>query len=180
LKFLYVLFLLVLSVSIFTGCNPEKSYKTPEQAFVATSIKSKGINKKVELTDAAIIFYKGLNNDVGVGLARNYAGNWKWIMGSGMVNKSIEPISFSWANLDQMKREGKGYHLFWGSLNNDEINKLHIAYNNDWNLNEDAILFDAGLGFRIWYVVSTDYYGTVPGIKATGYDKQGKKVYQNY
>ncbi|MDQ0878743.1 hypothetical protein QFZ77_007402 [Paenibacillus sp. V4I3] len=180
LKFLNVLLLLVVSVSIFAGCYTEKSYKTPEQAFVATGIKSKGIIKKVELTDGAIIFYEGLKNDVGVGLDRNYDGNWKWIMGSGMVNKDIEPISFSWANLDQMRGAGKGYHLFWGSVNNEEINKLHIAYNNGWNLNEDAILFDSGLGFRIWYVISTNYYGTVPGVNATGYDKEGKKVYQNY
>ncbi|WP_139230768.1 hypothetical protein [Paenibacillus catalpae] len=97
-----------------------------------------------------------------------------------MVEKSTEPsISFSWANLDQMKKAGKGYLLFWGSVNNEEIDRLHITYNNDWDLNEDALFFDSDLGFRIWYVVSTNYYGTVPGIKATGYDKEGKIVFQN-
>jgi hypothetical protein len=180
LKFLNVLLLLVLSVSIFTGCTSKEFYNTPEQAFDATGIKSKGIIKKVELTDGAIIFYEGFSNDVGVGLARKYEGKWKWIMGSGMVNKGAEPLSFAWSNLDNMTKAGKGYHIFWGSATNDEINKLHITYNNDWNLNEDAILFDSGLGFRVWYVISTNYYGTMPGIKATGYDKSNKIVFQNY
>lgn len=180
LRFWNALLLLVLSVSIIAGCSPEKSYKTAEQAFIAAGITSKGIIEKVELTDGAIIFYEGLNHDAGVGLARNYDGKWKWIMGAGLVNKSNEPLSISWANLDQMTREGKGYHLFWGSVNNEEINKLHVAYNNEGDLNGEATIIDSGLGFGIWYVVSTHYYGTVPGIKATGYDKEGEIVFRNY
>lgn len=180
LKVLKILLLLALPVSIVAGCNNEKSYKSPEQAFIASNISSNGIIKKVELTDGAIIFYKGLNNDVGVGLVRNCKGRWKWMMGSGMVNQYNEPMSFAWANLDQMKEAGQGYHLFWGSVNNDEIYQLHIAYNNGWDLSEDAILFDTGLGFRVWYVISTKYYGTIPGINATGYDGEGKVIYQNY
>ncbi|WP_187273853.1 hypothetical protein [Paenibacillus sp. N3.4] len=173
------MFILIVSILIFTGCTTEESYKTPEQAFVATGIKSKGIIKKVQLTDGEVIFYEGLNNDVGVGLARNYKGNWKWISGHGMEASSSFPVTFSWANLEQMKKAGKGYHIFWGSVNDEKINKLHITYDNEWNLNEDALFFDSGLGFRIWYVVSTYYYGTVPGIKATGYDKDDQIVYEN-
>ncbi|MGM0885140.1 MAG: hypothetical protein ACQEXQ_29370 [Bacillota bacterium] len=106
------------------------SYKTPEEAFNATGIKSKRIIKKVELTDGAIIFYEGLNNDVGVGLA-SYYDDWKWIMGSGMVDKGTEPLSISWANLDRMKKEREGYHIFWGSVNNEDINKLHVTYTSE-------------------------------------------------
>ncbi len=95
LRFLIVLLLLTLPLSIFAGCSPaEKSYRTPEQAFAAANVRSKGIIKKVELTDGAIIFYRGSNNDAGVGLARKYDGNWKWVMGSGMVNASNEPSRF--------------------------------------------------------------------------------------
>lgn len=45
-------------------------------------------------------------------------------------------------------------------------------------LQHDAELMDTGLGYRIWYLVLDEYYGTVPGVDVIGYSAAGEIVYK--
>lgn len=49
-----------------------------------------------------------------------------------------DELTYAWSNLDNMYKQGEGKHIFWGIINNDSIDKVHISYRNQWELDEFA------------------------------------------
>lgn len=172
-------FLLFL-VLFLQACSLDSGYSSPEEAFKNTNITSKGILRKIEVNNGAILFYEGENQDIGVGLVRKQNKKWEWISGHGMVSSSTDQdVTFAWSNLDRMKAAGEGYHIFWGSINNNEIIKINIKYKNGWEMNENAQLFETTWGYKLWYVINMKYPGINPGVLITGFNKEGKEIYNN-
>jgi len=170
---------LILVIIILQSCSINKGYSTPEEAFKETNIPSNGLLKKIEVDGGAILFYEGLNQDIGVGLVRKKSNRWNWIFGSGMVTASTDQdITLSWTNLDNLRKAGEGYNIFWGSVNNDNISKINIQHTNSTELNDNAQFFETPWGYEIWYVIRTNYLGTNPGVKVTGFNDQGEVVFK--
>lgn len=90
-----------------------------------------------------------------------------------------DELSYAWSNLDHMTREGEGRHMFWGIINNDTIDKVHISYRNRWELDAYAKIIKVN-NFRVWYVLSDYFYGTIPGVNLIGFNSSGVKIYEHY
>lgn len=172
---------IVLAALMLAGCGGT-GYPSPEEAMAGAGIQTKGVLKQIELEDAALIFYLKKEEvkdiDVGAGLVRKKKGKWTWINGSDTQQLKDTPVTYGWTNLDKMSEAGGGYHMYWGVVNQENIAKLHIKHRKGWGTDADAELMDTGLGYRIWYLVLDEYYGTVPGVDLIGYSAAGDIVYK--
>jgi hypothetical protein len=175
--------LTVFFIGILSSCSSgqKNTYSTIDEAFEHSGIEAKGIIKQVNVNEASVLFYQGMHENIGIGLVRNAKDDyWYWVMGSGMVAKASEPVTFSWSNLDMMNKPGDGYHVHWGSLNNNKIARLHVSYiDKSPGLDHDAEILDTGLGYSIWYVILDKYTGPIPGVKAVAYSRDGEVLYSN-
>ncbi|MBP1990563.1 hypothetical protein [Paenibacillus eucommiae] len=176
-----LIFILLIMLIVITGCAKKEGYSSPEEALNNSGVSFKGLLTKVELPNAALTFYltEDPNMPIGTGFIREKKDRWQWITGSSLQQMADEPVTYNWVNLDKMRVEGKGYHMFWGVINQQDIEKIYITYKNNWNLDGNATILDTGLGYRIWYVISNEYHGTVPGVDITGYSGAGTVVYTN-
>ncbi|MFC3770768.1 hypothetical protein [Paenibacillus sp. GCM10012303] len=177
-----IIICIVLVAVVLSGCTDDPGFPSPEEAMAGAGIQSKGILKQIELQDAALIFYQKKEPvkdvHVGAGLVRKMNGSWTWMNGSEVQRLTEAPVTYRWTNLDKMNQAGSGYHMYWGIVNQENIAKLHIKQRKGWGTDADAELLDTGLGYRIWYLVLDEYYGTVPGVDMIGYSAGGEVVYK--
>lgn len=174
--------IILLFIFVFlSACTTDDGINTPEEIAESANIDVSQIKKIVEIETAKLVFYVPSDKTFSVGLAwiKNNAGKWEWERSSSLQNFEHEDVTYSWSNLDRMTSQGKGYLIFWGIINNDEIARVHADYRNGWELNRDAEIITVGEK-RIWYVLADYYYGTIPGVDIVGYSTSGEKLYEHY
>ncbi len=173
--------LLVLTFLLLASCNRDDGINTSEEIAAFINIEPDKITHLIENNDSILVFYEPMeeNLDIGIGWIKSKNGVWEWVHGNKIQNQLNEDITYSWSNLDKMTGQGEGMHLFWGIINNDSVDKVHISYRNEWELNEYAELIEVG-NKRVWYVLSDYYYGTIPGVNIVGFNASGEQVYEHY
>jgi hypothetical protein len=174
---------MILSVFILlTACTMDDGINKPNEIAEFLNSETSAIKQTVVFEKAKLVFYIPNNHNfsIGLGWIKKDKRKWKWVSG-GALSQSYEQqdLTYSWYNLDQMNKQGKGAHIFWGMINNNDITKVHVSYRNEWDLDAYAEIIDVG-DKRIWYVLADYYYGTIPGINIIGYGSTGEKIYEHY
>lgn len=169
---------MILILVILSACTIDDGINTRDEVAELININVDAITHFIEFEDAKLIFYKPREeqHSVGMGWIRKKGATWKWAHGTEITNSNNEPLSFAWSNLDDSRSHGPGSNIFWGIINNDDIQKVHISAHPDYGLDHDAQIITVG-NHRVWYVLVDHYFG-VPSFHLVGYSNSGEIVFE--
>lgn len=176
----FCIFIIIVSLLI-TQSYSSSGYSSPEKALNNTNSPPKKILEQVEVADGVFLFYEEEDQVVGASLIRKKSN--KWIRGFGDLLQPYstdQAVTGTWVNIDHLPAAGDGYQLFWGIVHDPNITKVEIKYIGDRKIDGEVYMFDTPYGYKVWYLISNKYYGSMPGLDITGFNDLGEPIFESH